>query len=296
MHEHIIILGPETLTNFNHAWGEPWWDEETHVADAISKLQAVKDAGIDTLVDPTAIGLGRDIRRIQRLNAAVDLNIVVCTGIYAFLELPNFFKYRTPDAIAEFFVRELREGIDDTGVKPAFIKCAVEEHGIVGDLPTILAAVAIASNTTGAPVMVHTNATARTGLLALENLTGAGVDPERIVIAHVSDSQDLDYIRRIADSGAALGYDRFNIPHFNSDESRIETAIALLGDGLGDRIHFGHDAAAFYDFMTGNPFFANEKPDYLHIEKVILPAMRERGVTEEQIDQIMVASARRFFS
>ena len=69
------------------------------------------------------------------MNEQVDLNIVVCTGVYAFMELPQFLRYRTVDALAGFFVHELREGIGDTGVKAAFIKCAVEEYGLVGDVP-----------------------------------------------------------------------------------------------------------------------------------------------------------------
>jgi phosphotriesterase-related protein len=160
MHEHVVILQPEALQNYGRVWGEPFWDEEVRVLDAVEKLRAVRAAGIETLVDATAPGLGRYIPRLQRINAEVDLNIVVATGVYAFLELPNFLRYRSVDGIAELFVRELREGIDDTGVKAAFIKCAVERHGIIGDVPRILAAVSAAAIETGVPVMVHTNAAA----------------------------------------------------------------------------------------------------------------------------------------
>jgi phosphotriesterase-related protein len=295
MHEHVFVLQPEALQNYGHVWGECYWDEEARVADAIEKLGAVRAAGIRTIVDPTAPGLGRFIPRIQRVNAEVDLNIVVATGVYAFLELPNFFGYRSPEAIAEFFVRELREGIDDTGVKAAFIKCAVERHGLIGDVPRILAAVAIASRETNAPVMVHTNAEAKTGFLALEALTKDGVDPRRIVIAHAGDSNDLDYLRAIAGTGATLGCDRFNIPHFNPDERRMETLTALVAEGYTGQIHLSHDAACFYDFMVGDPAFADERPDYLHIWTTILPALLEAGVTQEQIDEMTIDNPRRFF-
>ena len=181
-------------------------------------------------------------------------------------------------------------------MRAAFLKCAVEEHGLVGDVPTILAAIAAAAVETGAPVMVHTNGAARTGVLALEALTAAGVAAERIVIAHAGDSNDLDYLRRLADTGATLGFDRFNIPHFNPDERRIETGLALLGEGYADRIHFSHDAACFYDFMVGNPAFADERPDYLHISNVILPQLRERGVSDVEIDRIMVDNPRRWLA
>ena len=163
-HEHVFILGHETLANFNHRWGEPWWDEDRGVADAVAKLERLRGAGYRTLVDPTAVGLGRDIPRIRRINEQVDLNIVVCTGVYSFMELPQFLRYRTTEALAGIFVRELTEGIADTGVKAGFIKFAVEEHGLVGDVPRIVAAVGAAHTETGAPVMVHTNAAAKSGL------------------------------------------------------------------------------------------------------------------------------------
>ena len=297
MHEHVFVLDPEALQNYGHVWGggAPIWDEEARVADAIAKLRRLREGGIHTIVDPTAIGLGRYVPRIQRVNAEVDLNIIVCTGVYAFLELRGFLGYRTDDQLVDLFVREIREGIDDTGVKAAFLKCAVEEHGLVGDIPRILRLIAATAVETGVPVMVHTNAPARTGLLALGALTKAGVDPKRIVIAHAGDSNDLEYLRELAASGASLGCDRFSIEHFNPDERRIETLTALVTEGLTGSIHLGHDAACFYDFMAHNPPFADERPDYLHITNKIVPALLANGVTPEQVDQMLVANPRRFF-
>ncbi|HEY2604274.1 MAG TPA: hypothetical protein VGI67_22135, partial [Thermoleophilaceae bacterium] len=153
-----------------------------------------------------------------------------------------------------------------------------------------------ASIETGAPVMVHTNSAAKMGLPALETLTGHGVDPGRIVIAHTGDSNDLDYLRAIAAGGAWLGCDRFGIDHFNPLPDRIKTLIALVEEGYTDRIHLGHDAACFFDFMVGDPAFADEKPDYLLISNDVLPALLEGGVTQEQIDQMLVANPARFFA
>jgi phosphotriesterase-related protein len=295
MHEHIIVMQPEALQNYGSTFGG-YWDEDARVADAVAKLQALRDGGIHTIVDPTVPGLGRYIPRIQRINAEVDLNIVVATGVYAFLELGNFLAYRSVEMIAELFVREIREGIDDTGVKAAFLKCAVEEHGIIGDIPRILSAVAAASVETGAPVMVHTNARHQTGRAALEFLVREGVDPARIVIAHMGDSNDLDYLRAIADAGAWLGCDRFGIDHFNPTADRVRTLATLCEEGYADRVHLGHDAAAFFDFMVGNPFFVDEKPDYLLITREVVPALLEAGVTREQIDQMLVGNPQAFFS
>jgi phosphotriesterase-related protein len=276
MHEHVFIMQPEALQNWGHAFGPLYWDEHERIEDAVAKLKRLRDAGIRTIIDPTAPGLGRYIPRIRTVAEAADVNIIVSTGVYAFLELPNFLGYRSKEAIADLFVREIRDGIDDTGVKAAFLKCAVERHGLVGDVPRIIEAIAMAAKETDA-------------------LTRHGVDPARIVIAHMGDSNDLHYLKRVADAGAWLGCDRFGIEHFNPLADRIRTLVALIGEGYAGQIHLSHDAACFMDFFVGNPFFANEKPDYLLLSNQVLPALLDAGVTQEQIDQMMVGNPVRFF-
>jgi phosphotriesterase-related protein len=295
LHEHIIIASPEGVLNHNHTWGEPWWDEELRVADAVTKLQELRDVGIRTLVDPTAFGLSRNIHRVKRINADVDLNIVVCTGIYAFLEVPAYLKYRSAENLASIFTRDIEVGIDDTGVRAAFLKCAIESHGVVGDIPLILDAIGLTHVATGVPVMVHTNGASQTGRLALEELTARGVDPTRIVIAHAGDSNDLEYLHHLAQAGAMLGFDRFNTG-FNSDEARVASIVQLIADGYIDRIHLSHDASTFNDFMQHNPPFGSGAMSYTHIHRNVLPQLREAGVTDAQIDEMLTANARRFLA
>src|SRR4051794_40732534 len=90
MHEHVFVLTPDVMQNY----GDQWWDEATRVDDAVTKLGKLRQTGVDTIVDPTVVGLGRYIPRIQHVNAEVDINIVVATGLYTFDEIPHFFHYR----------------------------------------------------------------------------------------------------------------------------------------------------------------------------------------------------------
>jgi phosphotriesterase-related protein len=135
----------------------------------------------------------------------------------------------------------------------------------------------------------------RTGVPALEALIELGVAPAKIVIAHAGDSDDLGYLRAIAQTGAALGYDRFNMVFYAPDATRITTLLALLADGYGDRIHLAHDASAFFDVATHNPLFADEVLDYLHISNTILPTLLDRGVTQRQIDEMLIDNPQRYF-
>jgi phosphotriesterase-related protein len=304
MHEHVFVLTPEIMTNY----GEQWWDEQERVADAVAKLADVKAAGVDTIVDPTVVGLGRDIPRVARVNAQVDLNIVVATGLYTFDEIPHFFRYRGPDTLfggpepmIEMFVGDIREGIGDTGIKAAFLKGVVEERGLTPDQTRVQRAIAAAHRETGAPITVHTNSTHRTGRTALEFYAQEGVDLTKVVVGHAGDTNDLDYLRWIMDQGATIGCDRFGIDLYNPLADRVATVAALCAEGYADRIVLSHDAACYMDHFPGEAAQAAKAQaapnwHFRHIPDDVLPALREAGVTEEQITTMLVDNPRRYFS
>jgi phosphotriesterase-related protein len=304
MHEHVFIVTPDVMNNY----GQDWWDEEERVTDAVDKLRALKAAGVDTIVDPTVVGLGRYVPRVQRVNAEVDINIVAATGLYTFDNLPHFFHYRGPDTLfggpellTEMFVRDIEVGIAETGVKAAFLKGVVEEAGLTPDQTRVQAAISETHVQTGVPITVHTNSGHQTGRLALDFYRDHGVDLTKVVIGHAGDTNDLDYLKWIMDQGATIGCDRFGVDGFNTTENRVKTVAALCEQGYADRIVLSHDAACYMDFFSGEysqQMMAKTLPNwhYLHISRDVLPALRELGVTDEQIATMMVENPRRYFS
>lgn len=304
MHEHVFVLTPEVMQNY----GSRWWDEEERVADAVTKLRELKRAGVDTIVDPTVIGLGRYLPRVQRVNAEVDLNIVAATGLYTFDEIPHFFHYRGPgtllggpEPMTEMFVRDIREGIEDTGVKAALLKCVVEQRGLTEDQTRVQRAICETHQETGAPITVHTNAAHQTGRAALEFYAANGVDLTKVVIGHAGDSNDLDYLKWIMDRGATIGCDRFGLDVYNPTPERVATVATLCEQGYADRIALSHDTACYMDYFSGassQQALAEAVPNwhYLHISNDVLPALRERGVTDEQIRTMLVDNPRRYLA
>ena len=125
-------------------------------------------------------------------------------------------------------------------------------------------------------MMVHTNAKRRRRP-GTRRADKAGVPPARIVIAHAGDSDDLGYLRAIADTGASLGCDRFNIGLLCSRLDPAQHPRSLLPEGYGDRVHLAHDASAFFDVAVGNPLFADEVLDYLHISRRSCPRCSPRA-------------------
>lgn len=298
IHEHVFVLGAEFRENYQYDW-----DEDAKIAEAIDDLRELNSLGIDTIFDPTVLGLGRYLPRIQRIAEQIDLNIVVATGVYTYNEIPFQFHYTGPgllfdteEPLVHYFVRDLTEGIADTGVRAAFLKCAIEEQGLTPGVERVMRAVGAASVQTGAPITVHTNPHTGSGLVAQRILAEEGADLTKVVIGHCGDSTDLDYLMTIADAGSILGMDRFGLDVLLPFDDRITTVVELVKRGYADRIGLAHDAACFIDWFDPEAKRqAVPKWNYRHISEDVLPALRARGVSDEQITTMLVDVPRRYF-
>lgn len=302
MHEHVFVLGTEMQQNFAEFPNQ--WNEQARVDDAVAKLRACKERGIDTIVDPTVIGLGRYLPRIQQINEQVDINIVAATGIYTYNEIPFQFHYAgpgllfdVPEPMTELFVKDIRDGIADTGVKAAFLKCAIEMQGLTPGVERVMRAVGQAHVETGAPITVHTNPHTESGLVAQRVLAEEGVDLTKVVIGHSGDSVDADYLCRIADAGSYLGMDRFGLDLLLPFDQRVDIVVDMARRGYAEKMVLAHDAACFIDWFDEDAKQAAVPNwNFTHISDHVLPALRERGVTEDQIQTMLVDNPRRYFS
>lgn len=298
-HEHVFVVGEEFRQNY-----QADWDEEEKIAQAVRDLNELKSLGIDSIMDPTVVGLGRYIPRIQRIAEQIDLNIVVATGVYTYNEVPFQFHFSgpgllfdVPEPMTELFVSDIENGIAGTGVKAAFLKCAIEEQGMTPGVERVMRAVAQAHVRTGVPITVHTNVHNRSGLEAQRVLREEGADLTKVVIGHSGDSTDLDYLMELADAGSILGMDRFGLDVLLPFEQRVDTVAELAKRGYADRMVLAHDASCFIDWFDPQAK-AQAVPNwnYRHISEDVLPALLERGVSEEQIQTMLVDNVRRYFS
>ncbi|MGH1562097.1 phosphotriesterase family protein [Mumia sp. DW29H23] len=298
VHEHIIIVGEEFRENYADDW-----DEDQRVADAVRDLTELKSLGIDTIMDPTVLGLGRYIPRIQRIAEQIDLNVVAATGLYTYNEIPFQFHYSgpgllfdVPEPLTEMFVRDLTEGIADTGVRAAFLKCAIEEQGLTPGVERVMRAVGQAHVQTGAPITVHTNPHTGSGLVAQRVLAEEGVDLTKVVIGHSGDTTDVDYLSKLAEAGSLLGMDRFGLDVLLPFEDRVNTIVELVRRGFVENVVIAHDASCFIDwFPAGAKEQVVPKWNFRHISEDVIPALLERGVTEGDLETILVDNPRRHF-
>jgi phosphotriesterase-related protein len=296
MHEHVFIVNEEIRENYPAGWAE-----DDRVDDAIAKLTALAGRGCQTIVDPTVLGLGRDIHRIRRVADGTDLNVIVATGLYTYNEVPFYFKYRLPgpdglDPMAAMFIADITDGIAGTGVKAAFLKCAVDDEGLTAGVERVLRAVCRAHSETQAPITVHTHPQSGTGREVVRVLRDEGADLAKVVLGHSGDTTDLDYLTELADAGCLLGMDRFGLDIITPFDDRVATVASLCSRGYAGSMVLSHDASCYIDWFPPEviPLFAPTW-HFQHLFDDVLPALRARGVTDAQIDTMLVENPRRYF-
>jgi phosphotriesterase-related protein len=299
IHEHFFSRDEAVAFQWPHVMD----DEEEHRL-AMESAEAVKSHGVRTVVEPTAMLLGRDVRRSQRLAADSGLQVVACTGIYTYDHLPQFLLNRDADYIADLFVHDIEQGIQGTEIKAAFIKCAADEPGVNERIEKIHRAAARASVRTGAPVMAHSRPSADTGPRQVEILLDEGAEPDNVQIAHTGDTDDLDYIERLLDRGVTIGMDRYGLDLFLPTDKRNATVVELLERGYVERMFLSQD----FDIpiASGLDWYPPELVEQLQAQggandwsmtflfESVIPALKEQGVSDEQLDTLLVQNPKRW--
>lgn len=299
MHEHVFILDTEILQNYPEEWGA----ERNRIDDAVNRLNELKARGVDSIVDLTVIGLGRYIPRIQQIAQRTKINIIVATGIYTYHDAPLYFYFRGPGTVlggpelmVDMFVRDITEGIADTGVRAGILKCATDESGVTKDVERILRATAQAHRRTGVPISTHSHAQKRNGLDQQRIFREEGVNLARVIIGHSGDTTDLHYLEELIANGSYIGMDRFGIDTILSFEDRVKTVAEMCRRGHAAKMVLSHDAACFNHWLPERPLpVVLPRWHYLHIHNDVIPALNEKGVTEDQLYTMLVANPRKIF-
>lgn len=300
MHEHLIygfcgFQGDYTLGGF---------DELLCIRENMKWLTPLKERyGFRTIVDATNNECGRDPFFLAKMATIMDLNIICSTGFYyepasAFM----YWKFRSGFAdveteMYEMMRTELTKGIGNTGIKAGVIKLASSANQITPFEEKFFRAAARNNRETGATIITHTEA----GTMGPEQaklLIDNGANPKDIAIGHMCGNTDLDYHERVLQYGVFDSFDRFGLEGdlFNTptDEERCDVIAALLDKGYEDQILMSHDSVTV---ELGRPrpvpkddldFMAHA--NILNIPDRVIPMLKERGVTDAQLDKIFIAN------
>jgi phosphotriesterase-related protein len=298
VHEHVRFR--------DEAVAEQWperYDAQGELDAALEAVNAAKGHGVKTIVDPTAMFGGRDVRLMKRVADETGVQIVPCTGIYSYDYLPQYFQNRDADAMAEHFISDIEGGVQGTEIRAAFLKCAADAAGVTDNVEKIHRAVARASVQTGAPIMAHSMPAVATGPHQIEIFEEEGVDMGRVQIAHCGDTEDVDYIEGLIEKGVYVGLDRYGLEIILPIEKRNATAAELLRRGHAERLMISQDFCATFDWYP--PEFAEialsqgavRNWSMTLVFDEVVPALREQGaLDDESFNMIFVENPKRWLT
>lgn len=266
MHEHLLtdarvwyekpteVDAPTQVTLESLGWVR--WNihrmEDNLVLDdvdvAASEAALFARAGGSTIVDLSPAHLGSPIHALPGIARKAGVNIAASTGLYVHNAHPDWVEDADTDTIAEFFMRELREGIDGSSILPAIIGEIGTSREITEREWRVVAAAGRAGAETGTAVNIHLDPFPTHALHILDVLLSEGMTPDRVVFSHMDEHLDLAYHRDVAQAGAVLEYDTFGAEFYwgefhrdATDRERLDHLTTLIGEGYADQLVVGCD-------------------------------------------------------
>lgn len=318
-HEHLLIdLGstfepPDDASSYSFAY-QPvtlenlWWvrynyggnkdnmellDEDTAIAEAAR----FKRSGGRTIVDATSVGIKRDPLGLARIARATGLNVIMGSGYYVHEYQPASINDKSEDDIVEEIVRDVTEGVGDTGIKAGVIGEVGCTWPLHDNERKSLRAAARAQSITGAPLLIHPGRNPQAPLEIMEIVRESGGDPSRAIMSHVDRTIfDNDTLDKLAETGCFIEFDLFGSEttfypfspiDMPNDGKRLDYFLHLREQGRLDQ------ALMAQDICNKHRLTRYGGHGYAHILENVMPIMRRKGFLAEEIDRILVGNPAR---
>ena len=274
-------------------------DEKMIIREALR----FKHAGGDTIVDHTTRHMGRDPLGMARISRATGLNVVMGSGYYLETAQPVDMGSKTEDDICEEIVREITVGVGSTGVRAGVIGEIGCSCPITDNERKSLRAAAKAQQVTGAPMSVHpgrnADVDAASCLEIIDTIGEAGADVSHTVILHIDRTiVEPEERLKLAATGCYLGYDLFGWEGYHihpavplpTDHQRISEIMHLGEHGYLSRILVSQDIAWKHRLRCYGGH------GYEHMLCNVVPIMQAKGMTEGQINTLLVENPKNFLT
>jgi phosphotriesterase-related protein len=320
MHEHLLFdfranhetpleatrralaVAPVQVGNLARLYNDPFasldncvqWDARV----AADEVAAFKRAGGQTVVDLTSAQNGRDPLALQEIARETGLNIVMGSGHYIARFHPPQMDTRTQDSLTAEIIHDITIGVGDSGVRAGIIGEIGTSSPITPNEEKSVRAAAAAQATTGAPLNIHLVGWARDGLRILDWVDREGGDVERTILSHMNPSHDdFAYQSAVAERGAYVEYDMLGMDYLYppdrqcpSDPECVRAIQRMISAGYAERLLLSQDV--FLKIMlTRHGGFG-----YAHVLRHVVPALRRLGVTEDQIETMLVGNPARLLT
>jgi phosphotriesterase-related protein len=279
IHEHVTCADWSMRMNF----GDRFFDHDTLIDMAKRAFAPIQALGVKTIVDGTAVNLGRDMALLRDTAQATGMNIIASAGFY----------FQEESWLQERAEEEIFDLVYEDAAQCGMMKCAVERAGVTPLMGKLLRVAGRVAQKRDIPIFCHTASPAKMGLPAWEVL-GQYVPAKRVVLGHTGDTNDRDYLKAVAETGCYLGFDRFGYcGRDNTVESLTDNILWLCEQGYQNRILLSHDAAVYLAFWDSWEKSKTQVTDFTVVHTQALPRLLAGGLTQADIQEILVDNPRR---
>ncbi|REF73394.1 phosphotriesterase family protein [Paracoccus versutus] len=283
-------------------------DRKEMVKIGVDLVERVRAFGVNTICDPTGLDCGRMPDVLKEIADITGFNIIFSTGYsYEAEGGAAYFRWKNAigqgyDELFELYMTEITEGVGRTGPKPGFIKVGTSLNKITPYEEMNLRVAAHVSRETGVPIASHTEE-GTMGPDIAKFLISEGADPKKIVLYHMCGNSDVKYHKRCLSQGVWSSFDRFGVQGFVGcpmDEDRSTMFMGLIGTGYIDQLLMSQDMVNLW--LGKPPAWPQPMIDSLanwsstHIFERIIPAMQSAGLTDAQVDKILIENPKKLFS
>ncbi|MEU5954578.1 phosphotriesterase [Streptomyces sp. NPDC047525] len=278
-HDHLFLTSPQLPGQ-----------ELDSVTSADQELAAFREAGGESLIQWTPYGMGRHAGDLPSLSRTTGVHVVAATGLHqAAHYTPELLDRLRAEGLADLFVRELTEGIADTGARAGLTKVAGGFHGLDTHARWTMEAASEAHHATGAPIAVHLEL--GTGALDVLDLLCGKLDvpPGKVILGHLNRSPDLAIHHQAAEAGAYLAFDGPSRAHHATDWRMPEAVQTLTEAGFADQLLLGGDTT------TSGARATNGGPGLPYLLRGVRPRL-ELAVGKDVVERMLTVNPGRAFA
>lgn len=284
-HEHILVdfIGADSIQ-------PDTWDHDSVIKEVMPYLDELKTFDVAYFVDATPNYLGRDAVLLEKIADKTGIRIITNTGLYGVQNnkyIPQYVQEMTARALADIWIKEYENGIDNTSVRPGFIKISVDNTDPLDTIhQKLVEAAALTHLETGLTIASHTGK-AKGLWPQLNILKKMGVSPEAFIWVHAGLEDNNDHYLEAAEMGCWISLDGLGWEL----EKHIEKILFAKQNGILDKILISHDAG-WYDPQKENQTI---KP-FTNIFNKLYPELKSRGFTDDEFKLLISVNPSKAFS
>lgn len=277
IHEHILVdfIGARRYSPAR-------WNRVEVVKKVLPYLLKLRATGCRTFFDCTPKYLGRDPGLLMELSEKSGLRIITNTGYYGGSDnkyLPEHAFTESADELADRWVDEWENGIENSGMKPGFIKTSVNDGPLTPISQKLVTAAARTHLRTGLAIVSHTGP-ATPALETIDILQMENVRPSAFIWAHAQVEKNWYFYVIAAKLGAWVSLD--GVSGKNLAEY-VEMLEYLKKQDCLDRVLLSHDAGWYDPAQPGGGDFR----DFTALFDELIPLLEKKGFSDTELERII---------